>query len=55
MAAAAGVSKQAVTRWAKVGLVAEASAWRLNADSGGKVKVNRKDYERAPAAPAQPV
>lgn len=54
LAAAAGVSKQAVTRWAKTGVVPEASAWRLNAHSKGRVKMNMKDYDAAPAAPAHP-
>lgn len=54
MARAAGVSKQAITRWKDSGVVPETSAWRLNAHSRGRLKMNLKDYDAAPAAPAQP-
>lgn len=51
LAAAARVSKQAVTLWSKKGIVPEASAWRLHAHSKGRVAMNLKDYERVPALP----
>lgn len=52
---AAGVSRQAVSLWKKSGIVPETSAWRLNAHSKGRVKMNLKDYDAAPpAASAHP-
>lgn len=54
LARVAGVTKQAVTLWAKKGIVPEASAWRLHSDSRGRLKMNLKDYDAATPAPAHP-
>lgn len=44
LASAAGVTKQAIQRWVKTGLVPEAAAYRLNALTKGKLKVDPKVY-----------
>lgn len=45
MAKAAGVKKQAVTYWKRLERIPERPAYRLAAASGGRLKVNAKDYE----------
>lgn len=44
LAKAAEVSRQAVTRWKKTGLVPEDAAYRLHVTSGYKLKVHPEHY-----------
>jgi hypothetical protein len=44
LAAAAGVTKQAVQRWMKTKVVPEAAAYRLQAKTKGKLKVDPRVY-----------
>jgi hypothetical protein len=44
LASAAGVTKQAVNRWVKTGIVPEAAAYRLKELTRGKLKVDPKVY-----------
>lgn len=54
MARAAGVKKQAVTYWKRLKEIPERPAYRLAAASGGRLKVNPKDYERKERTPEHP-
>lgn len=44
LASAAGVTRQAIQRWVKTGVVPEAAAYRLQAATKWKLKVDPKVY-----------
>jgi len=46
-----GISKQAVGRWKKSGVVPAVSALKLQTNSRGKVKVDPNVYVKRPGAP----
>jgi hypothetical protein len=45
LAKAAGVTRQAVQRWVKTGVIAEAAAYRLQEATRGKLRVDKAVYQ----------